>query len=110
MTPTAEEDLMPTLTMPQLVAGRGLAAAAVQRLGPLDAAHVLLDARPLVSGTASFAGQVVRSVLLDGHAAALTVIGGPDDFLADIRSAADKLDVTGQVSFVSDDADLHVAS
>lgn len=101
---------MPTLTLPQLVAGRGLAAAAVQRLGPIEAAHVALDARPLVSGTASFAGQVVRSVLLEGHAAALTVIGGPADFVADIRAAAEKLDVVGRVDFAADDADLHVAS
>lgn len=101
---------MPTLTLPQLVAGRGLAVAAVQRLGPIDAAHVTVDARPLVSGTASFAGQVVRSVLIDGRAADLTVIGGPSDFAADVRAAAEKLEVAGQVGFASDDADLHVAS
>lgn len=101
---------MPTLTLPQLVAGRGLAAAAVQRLGPIEAAHVLLDARPLVSGTPSFAGQVVRSVLLDGHADSLTVIGGPADFVADVRSAAEQLDVTARVRFARDDAGLTVAS
>lgn len=101
---------MPTLTLPQLVAGRGLAAAAVQRLGPIDSAHVRLDARPLVSGTASFAGQVVRSVLLDGRASSLTVVGGPDDFVSDVRAAAEKLDVVARVSFATDDADLPVAS
>ena len=99
---------MATLTLPQLVAGRGLAEAAVDRLGPLDAQQVTVDARPLVSGTSSFAAQLVRSILTDKHAAGLTLIGGPSEFVDDVRTAAEKLDVTERVGFASDDADLHV--
>jgi hypothetical protein len=88
---------MPTLTLPQLVAGRELAAAAVERLGPIDGADVTIDARPLVSGTASFAAELVRSTIVTGHAARLVVAGGPPDFVADLRAAARQLAVAGRV-------------
>ncbi|MDT4915223.1 MAG: hypothetical protein QOC66_4351 [Pseudonocardiales bacterium] len=101
---------MPTLTLPQLVAGRDLASAAVRRLGPITDDEVVVDARPLVSGTASFAGQLVRSTVLDGGAARLTLIGGPPDFVDDARSAAVQLGVPDRVAFLAADADLNVAS
>jgi hypothetical protein len=101
---------MATLTLPQLVAGRALAAAAVQKLGPITGAPVVVDARRLVSGTASFAGQLVRSTVLDGGAARLTLIGGPSDFVDDARAAAVQLEVTDRVTFVAADGDLGVAS
>ena len=41
---------MPTLTLPQLVAGRELAAEAVSRLGPLAGEHVVVDARCFTTG------------------------------------------------------------
>jgi hypothetical protein len=101
---------MPTLTLPQLVAGRELAAAAVRQLGPVTDGDVVVDARPLISGTASFAGQLVRSVLLDGGAARLSFIGAPADFVADARAAAQQLQVLDRVAFLGADADLNVAS
>jgi hypothetical protein len=101
---------MPTLTLPQLVAGRELAAEAVRKLGPIDGAQVVVDARPLVSGSTSFAGQLVRSTLVDGHAAALTVIGGPPEFLDDIHVAAQQLAVSEHVTLAGDDAELGVRS
>jgi len=101
---------MPTLTLPQLVAGRDLAAAAVRKLGAIEAGHVVVDARPLTSGSTSFAGQLVRSTLVDGGAAKLTVVGGPPDFLDDIRIAAKSLDLTDRVAFAASDVDLGVAS
>ncbi len=101
---------MPTLTLPQLVAGRDLAAAGVRRLGPIAAAEVVVDARPLVSGTASFAAELVRSTLVDGHAARLTMLGGPADFVADARSAALDLGVVDRLAVVAADADLPVAT
>jgi hypothetical protein len=97
---------MPTLTLPQLVAGRKLAADAVDRLGSISGDDVVVDARPLVSGTASFAGQLVRSVVLDGGAARLTVIGGPSDFLDDARAAAAQLGVADRMVFVAATADV----
>lgn len=99
---------MRTLTLPQLVAGRDLAAEAVQKLGPLTGSEVRVDARPLVSGTASFAGQLVRSALLDGGAATLTVIGGPADFTDEVRAAAAALGVLPRL--VLEPADAALAS
>lgn len=101
---------MPTLTLPQLVAGRDLAVAAVRRLGSVKAADVVVDARPLVSGTASFAAELVRSVLVEGAAARLIVIGGPPEFLADANTAAVDLAVTDRVTFAASEAELHLAS
>ena len=91
--------MMVTLTLPQLVAGRRLAAGAVARLGAIAEVDVTVDATPLVSSTSSFAGQLVESVLVDGHAAHLTVLGGPADFVADVRTAVDALGVAARVSF-----------
>ena len=99
---------MRTLTLPQLVAGRDLAAEAVRKLGPLTGADVRVDARPLVSGTASFAGQLVRSTLIDGGAARLVVLGGPAEFTADVRAAAEALDVVPRL--VLEPADAALAS
>jgi hypothetical protein len=99
-----------TLTLPQLVAGRDLAAKAVRQLGPVGGHDVVIDARPLLSGTASFAAQLVRGAVLEGGAAHVTLLGGPSEFLDDVRSAASQLGVADRLAFVSNDADLHVAS
>src|SRR4051812_38726658 len=101
---------MPTLTLSQLVAGRELAAEAVRKLGPLDGAQLVVDARPLVSGSTSFAGQLVRSALVEGHAAELTLLGGPAEFLDDVRVAAERLQVSERLEFAASDADLGVLS
>ena len=98
---------MPTLTLAQLVAGRDLAAPVVGKLGPIEDQSVVVDARPLISGTTSFASQLVRSILIDAHAATLTVVGGPAEFAADVRAAADRLQLGARVRT---DAALDVAS
>ncbi len=100
---------MPTLTLPQLVAGRELAAAAVARLGALTDTDVVVDARALASGTSSFAAQLVRSIVVDGQAATLTVVGGPAEFVRDVRAAADSLTAAGRV-MLTDDLPLPAAS
>jgi hypothetical protein len=88
---------VPTLTLPQLVAGREIAAAAVARLGTIEDADVVVDARALASGTSSFAAQLVRSVVVDGRAKRLTLLGGPEPFVHDARSAAASLGVAEQL-------------
>lgn len=92
---------VPTLTLPQLVAGREIAAAAVGKLGTILDADVVVDARALASGTSSFAAQLVRSTLIDGGAKRLTLLGGPAAFRSDAESAADSLGVADR--FVSAD-------
>jgi hypothetical protein len=99
---------MPTLTLPQLVAGREIAAAAVGKLGPIDDADVVVDARALASGTSSFAAQLVRSVLVEGRARQLTLLGGPTAFRHDAESAAASLGVAEQLTTA--DAETALAS
>lgn len=86
------------LQLPRLVAGRDFAAemveAFVARDGALDGAPVVVDASELLSGTASFAGELVRRILVDGHAAQLLLVGAPFQFAEDVTLAAKELDVT----------------
>jgi hypothetical protein len=93
---------MATLTLPQLVAGRELAESAVRRLGSVAGQDVVVDARALVSGTPSFAAQLVHTALVDGQAASLTFVGGPDDFRADASQAAERLGVAGRLRLSSE--------
>ena len=104
---TQEEVAMPavsvTLTLPLLVAGRDLATRAVERLGAIAGTEVVVDARALASGTTSFAAQLVQSILVDGGADQLLLIGGPADFVADVRAAAQTLGVTERVRVADSD-------
>ena len=86
-----------TLTLPLLVAGRDLAARAVERLGTIRGTEVVVDARALASGTTSFAAQLVQSIVVDGGADQLVLVGGPADIVADVRAAADTLSVADRV-------------
>src|SRR5689334_2660959 len=92
---------MATLTLPQLVAGRELADAAVRRLGPVAGEDVVVDARALVSGTPSFAAQLVHTALIDAQAGSLTLVGGPDDVRADAHAAAERLGAADRLRLTS---------
>jgi len=79
------------IELPSMVAGRGMADALVDRLaGDLAGAVVVLDCRHLVTGSPSFAGQVVSRVLGAG-ASELRVEGAPEAFAAHLREAAGRL-------------------
>jgi hypothetical protein len=88
------ETKMPILALPQLVAGRDFADEVIDKLGPLAGTDVLIDARELVSGTPSFAAQIVERVLGTDGAASLTIVGAPQEFIGYARRAADKINVT----------------
>jgi hypothetical protein len=95
---------MLTMVLPQLVAGRDLADAMVNRLdGDIRGETVALDCRALVSGSPSFASQIVHRVLAEGDAHSLVVVGAPTRFakyLADSANAlavGDRLDLTGNM-------------
>ena len=79
------------IELPSMVAGRGMADALVDRLaGDLAGAVVVLDCRHLVTGSPSFAGQVVSRVL-GAEASELRVEAAPEAFAAHLRQAADRL-------------------
>lgn len=89
------------IELPSMVAGRAMADTLVDRLeGDLAGADVLLDCRHLVSGSPSFAAQMVTRLLVTGGAAALRVNAPTAAFaeaLADTaarQGVADRLVVT----------------
>lgn len=88
---------MLTVTLPALVAGRDLADAFVDPLTGVDGNPVTVDARELTSGTASFAAQLVRRILVDAHGQRLVLLGAPDTFVGYARDAARKLHVTDRL-------------
>lgn len=81
------------LTLPRLVAGRDLAAAMVDQVGPLAGTRLIVDARNLVTGTGSFAAGLVRRALVDHHALGLVLVGAPADFVDYASDAAAALGV-----------------
>ncbi|WP_298803428.1 hypothetical protein [uncultured Pseudokineococcus sp.] len=79
------------IELPSMVAGRGMADALVDGLaGDLSGAVVRLDCRALVTGSPSFAAQLVSRVL-GGGAAELRVEAAPAAFAEHLREAARRL-------------------
>ncbi|MDT0262693.1 hypothetical protein [Jatrophihabitans lederbergiae] len=80
-----------TLVLPRLVAGRDFADDMADKLGPVAGDTVLVDGSGLLSGTGSFAAQLVSRLLGGGHAAQLIVMDAPDEFAGYLRSAAEAI-------------------
>lgn len=79
-----------TLILPRLVAGRDFADDMADKLGSVEGDTVLVDGSGLLTGTGSFAAQLV-SRLLGGGAAQLVVSDAPDQFADYLRNAAEAL-------------------
>jgi hypothetical protein len=86
------------LTLPRLVAGRELAAAMVDQLGPLAGQQLIVDCRNTVTGTGSFAAGLVKRALVDKHASELMLVGAPTDFAGYAAEAAEALGVRDRFS------------
>jgi hypothetical protein len=82
-----------TLRLPRLVAGRDYADDLVSSLGLEPDAEVLVDASSLLSGTPSFAAELIQQILVDGKARSLRLVGGPGDFTGYAETAAKDLQV-----------------
>lgn len=87
-----------TLILPRLVAGRDFADDMADKLGPVSGDTVLVDGSGLLTGTASFAAQLV-SRLLGGDAAKLVVSDAPDEFADYLRQAAAAIGATDRLTF-----------
>jgi hypothetical protein len=98
---------MAVLVMPLLAGGRDLAAGFIKLLGPIDDGRVVLNANSMSHASTSFTRQLVRSSLVDRRAAELVVVGGPADFVNDVKTVADELGVADRVQFAADDPELY---
>lgn len=80
---------MLTIELPSMVAGRAMADALVDALeGEIAGAHVDVDCRHLVSGSPSFAAQLVARLLVDGRAAHVRVVAATTPFADAMTEAA----------------------
>lgn len=82
-----------TLQLPRLVAGRDYADDLVSSLQLEPDAEVLVDGSALLSGTPSFAAELVQRILVEGKARSLRLVGAPGDFTGYAETAAKDLDV-----------------
>jgi hypothetical protein len=94
--------LAPTLQLPRLVAGRDYADEIVRSIGLADDADVVVDGTRLLSGTASFAAELVEQLLVEHRARSLTLVGAPGDFVTYASTAARDLGVADRLSIVSE--------
>ncbi|MEO7261718.1 MAG: hypothetical protein ABI047_10755 [Jatrophihabitantaceae bacterium] len=83
-----------TLPLPRLVAGRDYADDMVKALGAVGGQDVVVDATRLLSGTTSFAYQLIERLLADENASSVLLVGAPADFAEYATSAARELHVT----------------
>ncbi len=82
-----------TLQLPRLVAGRDYADDLVSSLALEPDAEVLVDGSALLSGTPSFAAELVQRILVEGKARSLRLVGAPGDFIDYAEAAARDLAV-----------------
>jgi len=73
---------------PTYVAGRDFADRMADRLGDVTERDLVIDATALLSGTSSFAAQLIERLLVEGKADELVVVGAPEDFGRYLEDAA----------------------
>lgn len=86
-----------TLQLPRLVAGRDYADDLVDSLQLEPGSEVVVDAGELLSGTPSFAAELVERVLVSCHAGSMMLLDAPADFTGYVESAASDLGVSGRL-------------
>lgn len=64
----------------------------------LDGQRIVLDCRSLLSGTPSFADEMVKEILVERSADGLVVLGGTLDFATDLTAFATERGVIDRVS------------
>ena len=85
------------LYFPLYVAGRDFADKMADRLGDVAERRLVVDATDLISGTSSFAAQLVHRLLVEGKADELIIVGAPDEFGQYVVDDADHAGVADKV-------------
>jgi len=88
---------MLTLVLPELVAGRDLADALLDKFPDLTAQVVVVDCRHLTSGSPSFASQLVHRILSEGEARSLVLVRAPVRFAGYVTESASALGVAARL-------------
>ncbi len=77
------------ISLPRIVGTRpAVAPFLVDVPGDLRGQRVTLDCRALLSGTPSFADEMVRVLLVERRAEELMVLGANEDFASDLAASA----------------------
>lgn len=93
--------LLPPVKMPQLSGGRERARTLASPLsGKMTEQQVRLDCRQLVAGTASFADEIIKRVLVQGCAERLIVEYAGGSFASYLLDAARDHGVAQQIEFI----------
>lgn len=93
--------LRPSVKMPQLSGGRERARTLTSPLnGKMAEQQVRLDCRQLVAGTASFADEIIKRILVQGSAERLIVEYAGGNFASYLLDAARDHGVAQQVEFI----------
>ncbi len=91
---------MQVLKLPRLVGTREAVRDLMIDQGvssSLRAEPFVVLCRDLATGSTSFADELVKTVLEDGGAQALILVGAPDRFLNHVQSSAERRHVAGKV-------------
>jgi hypothetical protein len=87
------------VTLPPLAGSRPAAAALLARLpADLTGQHVAVLARDLLTGSASFADELVRELAVDRNAAEVVIVGAEPEFEQYVQAAARSHSVGPRVS------------
>ncbi|MDQ2838174.1 MAG: hypothetical protein M3Y42_05150 [Actinomycetota bacterium] len=81
------------LQLPRLVAGRDFADDMAGSFGAVADQDVIVDGSRLLSGTPSFAAELVQQLLVEGKARSLLLVGAPADYAGYSSQAARELGV-----------------
>ena len=87
-----------TLDLPRLASSREAADALVSRISDdVKDASVTINCRDLLSGSPSFADQLVKRLLVEKEAKELVLVGAPRDFTSYVRDSATSRSVATRV-------------
>lgn len=99
-----------TLHLPRLVAGRDFADDMISGFGGVIDEDVIIDGTRLVSGTSSFAAQLIEQLLVRGGARSVLLVGAPTDFASYSTDAAHELGVIDRFDMAEQYPDSAAAS